>query len=260
MDDGTSAGVPPIAPPRVTAWQKLKRTTEFMEAFLREHPRRGHPVRPVGAGRDTRHPAAFRALARRSLFQAKRGLRDLVQVSTDFPGAMDHLDRAGSHMVRAQDRAPGAAEADFSEEALVELTDVTARLAVDGIERARSAGVDRRQVAEAEAALEAGRRLVAEGRYGEAIDFHKVAMLVGQIPVFDMNRFEQNIRNAFTGETVGYAYAINANGVHKVCHLAHPIRHRGDRNPRAATSVTLARQPSASSMYLPKESVRDCMP
>ena len=129
QDDGMALTGPlpsPLEGP--ISWLALEETVAEMEAFLA--PDEGGPDPP------------FSALGLVSLEQAQRALRDLVQLETDFAGAMGHLGLSVHFLVIARSLTDDPAEEAFAVATLLELTGVAKLLAFEGLDRAESAGID----------------------------------------------------------------------------------------------------------------------
>lgn len=156
---------------------------------------------------------AFAGLARQSQRAATAAHTDMVQVKTDFAGALRHLGMAVRRLTNARDlvRRDRAATA-WANQVLNELTAVAARLAEDGLQRARNGGVDTLRVTAANHALQQGRALLLRGQHLQAIAAFGLGITVGDVPVFDMDRFEANLRAVFNPQTVGLQYAIAREG------------------------------------------------
>ncbi len=197
------AQAPPDEPlARSMAWEDLDDTLEAIDRWL--------------ASDDA---ATGRALAFRNLVTASRrtagGAYDaMVQVRTDFAGALRQLEQAVRVLTAARTvvraGSPGAAWAD---QIMNQLTAVGARLAEDGLLRARMGGVDPQRIDRAARALAEGLDFKARGDYVNAFDGFADGLTVGAVPQFDLDLFEDNLDDVFDPETVGFQYAIARNGV-----------------------------------------------
>ena len=193
---------PPSSPPPPTAWSNLRLTIQAADQWLKEF--------------NARFPKsqAFVSLATNSQRRAEAAYRAMIQVETDFLGALRHLQKAARDLNNARGKVRrGSVEDAWAVRILNELTDVGARLAEDGILRARKGGVPPSRLDAAARALEEGLRLKAAGIYVLAFDRFEDGVFAGAIPVFDLDLFEQNIIDAFDLESVGYQYSIARNGL-----------------------------------------------
>jgi len=99
-------------------------------------------------------------------------------------------------------------------EAVAQRLDAAARrLAVDIVDIAAQAGVDRRTVAAARARIARGDGLTRAGQHSAAAGAYGGGLgLASNSIVFDVRLFEQNIRDTLDDQTVGYSFAIVRNG------------------------------------------------
>ncbi|MGH2437373.1 MAG: serine hydrolase domain-containing protein, partial [bacterium] len=86
-------------------------------------------------------------------------------------------------------------------------------MAAQLIDRTVAGGVSERRVKAARAALARGDQLLAQGHLAQAVGQFGNTFTVGDTLVFDIELFEQNIKDALDGQTVGYAYSIGLGGV-----------------------------------------------
>lgn len=94
------------------------------------------------------------------------------------------------------------------------VTAVARRIASGIVDVAESGGADRAVVAQARAALASGDLAVRMGNLVLAVQFYGQSLgFAANVITFDIDTFEQNIRNALAGQTVGYSYAIVRNGL-----------------------------------------------
>ena len=196
-----AAPAPPASAPPPTAWSSLRVTIDAADQWLKDF--------------DARFPQskAFVSLATNSLRHADDAHQAMIQVETDFLGALRHLRKAARDLTNARAKArQGSDEDAWAVRILNELADVGARLAEDGILRARNGGVPPARLDAAARSLEEGLRLKAAGVYVLAFDQFEDPVLAGAIPVFDLDLFEQNIISAFDQQSVGYQYAIARDG------------------------------------------------
>ena len=194
---------PPTGPPGpAMAWDDLRRALDSVDRWL-----------AANATRSPREPA-FAQLARMSHHAASEAHRDMVQVQTDFAGALRQLHKAVRLMTTARGMVRrDSQQAAWATQALNDFTAVGARLAEDGLQRARSGGVDTQRLNAAAHALQDGLALMLRGHHVQALGQFELGITVGAIPVFNLDRFEQNLNDAFGLQTVGYQYAIGRDGV-----------------------------------------------
>lgn len=94
------------------------------------------------------------------------------------------------------------------------MTEAARTIAVDLVERAATAGVDRQRIKVLHRQVLAADHLVAEGNLVAAVgSFGETAFAANATVVFDMDTFEDNIVAGVSEESVGYAYAIGLNGL-----------------------------------------------
>lgn len=184
------------------AWDDLRRSLDAMGRWLAACESR--PQRKLN----------FARLARVAQSAGETSHTRTVQVQTDFAAGLQMLAQAVQHMTAARDtvRAPSA-EAAWAAEVLGELTAVGARLAADGLQRARAGGVDNQRMAAAAHAYQNGLALMQRGDHVQAFGQFAPSITVGNLPVFNLDRFERNLNDAFGTQTVGYQYAIARDGV-----------------------------------------------
>ena len=200
-DDADALVTPPLQPPRSTAWGELAKTTKVMTEYLQHGPA-GNPASP------------FDRLVRQSAKFAQAALTDLMQVETDFPGALENLRQSVAQMTLAsQGVAPGSAERRFANGILPRLAGIGLRLGSDGILRAQTAGLKDERLSWAQTALRAAGEHVFAGQYVLAFDQLGPAIVVGNLPHFRLDLYEANIRDTFEGQVVGYQYSIAKNGL-----------------------------------------------
>lgn len=190
----------PVGP--AMAWDDLQSTLQAMDRWLAAH----QATAP--------HDHAFARQARLSRQAAGAAHTDMVQVQTDFAAALRQLEKAVRFMTDARAaHKPGSPQAIWATQVLHDLTAVAARLAEDGVQRARNGGVDSQRLNAAAQALQQGLALLQRGQHLQAFGAFGLGITVGAIPVFDLDRFEANIVDAFGPQTVGYQYAIGRDGV-----------------------------------------------
>ena len=194
---------PPTQPPgEPMAWDDLRRTLDSVDRWL-----------AVYVARLPREQA-FAHLARASQRAANEAHQDLVQVQTDFAGGLRQLEKAVRLMTTARDRVRrDSSEAAWATQVMKEFTAAAARLAADGLQRARAGGVDSQRLNAAAHALQEGHALMLRGNYLQAFGQFGPSITVGNIPVFNLDRFEKNLNDAFGPQSVGYQYAIARDGV-----------------------------------------------
>ena len=186
---------------RATAWEELTVVLDGMDRWLAAHdrPPRGKAV------------AALAQVARRDAGNAHT---DMVRVRTDFAAALRHLKRAVHVLTTVRHAARrGSPDVAWANQVMDRLTAVGARLAEDGLLRARNGAVDPRRLDLAARALEEGLDLKARGVYVRAFDLFEDGIIVGAIPQFDLDLFEENLDDVFDPDTLGFTYAIARNGV-----------------------------------------------
>ena len=195
---------PPIqAPGELMAWDDLRRSLDAVDRWLAEYEAR------------TQRAAPFARLARASQRAAAEAHKAMVQVHTDFAAGLGQLDKAvrlmavARHTVRRQNQNQEAA---WATQVMKEFTAAASRLAADGLQRARAGGVNNQLLNAAAHAYQDGLALMARGNYGQAFGQFAPSITVGSIPVFDLDRFEMNLNDAFELQTVGYQYAIARDG------------------------------------------------
>ena len=199
-DAGVSVDPPPSQLPRPTAWRELAQTTMVMTAYLQRIP-----------GGQTASP--FGRLASQAVKFAQEALTDLIQVETDFPGALQNLKQSVFQLTFASQYAADSAERQFAGRVQSRLAGVGVWLAWDGIVRAYSAGLRDDRLSRALTALRTAAAQVAAGQYVVAFEQLGPGVIVGNLPYFRLDLYEQNIRNAFEGQVVGYQYAIAKQGL-----------------------------------------------
>ena len=95
-----------------------------------------------------------------------------------------------------------------------EAVQAAADLTVVLIDRAREVGITSRQLRGAQRHLDLGLDLLARGDHdGAAGEIGDAYADASSTVTFDVDTFEQNLRDAFDGEAVGYTYAIGEAGV-----------------------------------------------
>jgi hypothetical protein len=93
------------------------------------------------------------------------------------------------------------------------LADVAGRMATDTLGVARGAGVADRKLAQVEGLLALGALRAEGGNYVAAVAlFGNGLQLAADTIVFDIDQFDQNLRDTFDDESVGYSYAITFDG------------------------------------------------
>lgn len=202
---GRSTVTPPAELPRPdspltepTAWSDLQRTLQDMDRWLADESR-------------SSRSRAFTNMAAQSRRFAREALRDLMQVETDFLGSLRRLQQAARRLTVARSLTRrGSREDVWAIETLDDLASIGARLAADGLVRARNGGVDPARVARA---TQEGVELKEQGHYVAAFGHFEDGILAGAIPAFDLDRFEQHLIDAFELQSVGYQYTIARDGV-----------------------------------------------
>jgi len=199
-DDQLSDAAPPNRPPRtLPLWSAMASTAKTMQATL---------VRLLAT-----RTGPFRQPAIESLQFAVEGLTDLVQVETDFAGALNNLKLSVDRLRQAQLLVPADPEAlQFTKAYQTIFALFGAQLAREGIVRARHGGVDEGRIGPAEDALGRGLAAIQAGQYVLALDNFGPGIIVGNLPFFSLDLYEQNIKDAFENEVIGYQYAIARNG------------------------------------------------
>jgi CubicO group peptidase (beta-lactamase class C family) len=195
-----------LAPPpeepltQPTAWLTLRGVVETLDEVLEEAP----------------EPPASHDLAPRELqlvlgmarTRSQQALAHLLDPDPDFEAAMGRIEHAVRHLSEVDDGS-----LDVVSVILEELVSAARLLSEESIERAIVGGVDRATIEQAHVDLAVGAGLAEVGDYVGAIVAWEAIIGLGKIPVFSMNQFEQNIRDALAGQTLGYAYVINQNGL-----------------------------------------------
>lgn len=205
---GRSSGAPVelVNPPTQTAgdpmaWDDLRRTLDSLDRWLAAYE-----------GKPPREPA-FARLARVSQQAANKAHREMVQVHTDFAAGLRELEKAVRLMTAARDAVRrDSQEAAWATQVMKEFTAAGARLATDGLQRARAGGVDNQRLNAAAHTYQDGLALMLRGNYVQAFGRFGPSITVGGIPVFNLDRFEKNLNDAFGPQTVGYQYAIARDG------------------------------------------------
>ena len=194
---------PPSQPPgEPMAWDDLQRSLDVAERWLAAYD----------AG--SRREWAFARLARVSHTAASGAHTQMVQVHTDFGAGLQQLAKAVRLLATARDMVPHQSpEAAWATQVLKEFTAVGARLAADGLQRARAGGVDSQRLNAATHAYQDGLALMQRGNFLPAFGQFGPSITLGDIPVFNLDRFEKNLNDAFATQTVGYQYAIARDGV-----------------------------------------------
>ncbi len=197
---------PPTVPVgAMMAWDDLQLTLQAMDRWLAAHAAPQSTAAP--------HEQAFARLARLSRQAAAESHTEMVQVHTDFASALRLLEKAVRLMTSARATLKRhSPQAIWATQVLHDLTAVAARLAEDGLQRARNGGVDGQRLNAAAHALQQGLALLQAGQHLQAFGSFGLGITVGAIPVFNMDRFESNLNDAFGPQTVGYQYAIGHNG------------------------------------------------
>lgn len=197
---------PPTVPPGPPmAWDDLQQTLQAMDRWLAAHTAAHTAAAP--------HEQAFARLARLSHHAAAAAHTDMVQVQTDFATALRQLEKAVRLMTNARATLKrDSPQAIWATQVLHDFTAVAARLAEDGLQRARIGGVDGQRLNAASHALQQGLALLQGGHHLQAFGSFGLGITVGAIPVFNLDRFESNLNDAFGPQTVGYQYAIARDG------------------------------------------------
>ncbi len=197
-----AANPPTQAPGEPMAWDDLRRTLDSLDRWLA-----AYEARPP-------HEPDFARHARLSQEAASKAHKEMVQVHTDFAGGLRKLEKAVKLMSAARDTVRRhSPEAVWATQVMTELTAAAARLAADGLRRARAGGVDNQRLNAAAHAFQDGLALMLRGNYLHAFGRFGPSIKVGDIPVFNLDRFESNLNDAFGQQTVGYQYAIARDGV-----------------------------------------------
>jgi CubicO group peptidase (beta-lactamase class C family) len=102
-------------------------------------------------------------------------------------------------------------------------------------------------LARARATLALGDRLLSSGQYVAAVELYDQSLgFAANTITFDIDLFEQNIRDFLAGQTVGYAYAIVRNG------LLYTTGHDGDARTSADPPATP--QSATKEMFIASQS------
>lgn len=97
--------------------------------------------------------------------------------------------------------------------AVQKVREAAARMSTGMLDIAAAAGVSPGRLAPAQEALRLADALHASGDYGGAgAQYANGFGLAANTVVFNMDRFEQNLRDSFTNQSVGYAYALSQAG------------------------------------------------
>ncbi len=97
--------------------------------------------------------------------------------------------------------------------AVQKVREAAARMSTGMLDIAAAAGVSPGRLAPAQEALRLADALHNAGDYGGAgAQYANGFGLAANTVVFSMDRFEQNLRNSFTNQSVGYAYALSQAG------------------------------------------------
>ena len=196
------AHAPTYPPGELMAWDDLRRTLDSLDRWLAAYEAK--PPREPG----------FARLARVSQQAASKAHKEMVQVHTDFAGGLQKLEKAVRLMSSARDTVRRhSQESVWATQVMTEFTAAAARLAADGLQRARAGGVDNQRLNAAAHAFQDGLALMLRGNYVQAFGRFGPSIAVGDIPVFNLDRFESNLNDAFGQQTVGYQYAIARDGV-----------------------------------------------
>ncbi len=133
---------------------------------------------------------------------------------------LSHLRRTTSALHRAQialrlAMVRGGPDTDAAATRIQEeITEIAERLADSLVRRARSAGVAPRRLTAALRLHELGLRAAGDGRHEVAVvHFGGALALAANTVTFDVALFEQNIKDALAGNTVGHAFSIAYQGL-----------------------------------------------
>lgn len=132
-----------------------------------------------------------------------------------YSGMEPDLRRAGRFLAAAVRKLPrrgSSTSLALAEELRAELTEAIRQMALRIIDRASVAEVDAARLRRADDDMLRGDQLAAAGETAKAAGVYTKPLKLKNALVFDMDRFEQGIRTAFDGQTIGYAYAINRYG------------------------------------------------
>lgn len=161
-----------------------------------------------------------RGLGSRDIERALREVRWAQSAFSDTTRGLEptNLTATTPPLVAAQRALASAAVADPTRRELdavaTRLDAAARRIADDLLALAAQAGADRRTVSSARVELARGDRLVQAGKHADAAAaFGKVLKISGNGIVFDIARFEQNIRSTFDSQTTGYSYSIVRKGL-----------------------------------------------
>jgi len=117
------------------------------------------------------------------------------------------------------------------------LAEAARAIAVAILERAEAGGVRGEILEQARADLQLGDELAAVADFDQAIPAYGDVLKAADTLVFDMDLFEQDIRDRFDPKTVGYAYAVNRDGSLQRQGAGGELSQDGTFNGLARTSV-----------------------
>lgn len=227
------------------------RTTTSGDGFVGMAPDDAPPARPGAASHLWQLVASLKDWRAQSLVLAQlstdehsrldAAIAALQQARRDY-GRDQSMSRIYAHLQQADSRLAGIAPAGTHPRHAevrafrTRVGQVAQRMAVQLFKTAEQGGAQRADLAIWQAQLAAADSALRRGDFQPAVVQHQqVGAVISAGLYFDVEAFEQEIRDALQGDTVGYSYAIVRNG------LLH-----------AADGEGLARQPgTAQSAYKP---------
>ncbi|MEW5873386.1 MAG: serine hydrolase domain-containing protein [Chloroflexota bacterium] len=157
-------------------------------------------------------PRNVQEMISQSRRQAQAALEHFISLNADLKKMLDEIQKSVRMLGLARRFVSDRAMSDELQRQQETLAQAARMVAVGILDRAAAAGVDRLVIIKAQRFLAQGDLKVGQGQYGPAVKLFGDMLFTTNYLVFDINRFEQNIRDTFMPQTMGFAYAINFKG------------------------------------------------